>query len=287
MLHRGYEVWIADSQQQPLPEYDIQVDGDGKTITCYIPSESGKQFSVQWKDHNGASGHHTSMKRLGLSTDTPGTYRPFQFAALQTTDDDETLWSGGVSEKLGTIELKVVHVRPQVRTAKFKPQAFTGVSSVHERSKKAGAHCVALGGPQRYPKRHDKVHTTPIDKRAGPFVTFVFRYRPAAILQAQGIMPAHDAAADGEAGPSTRRKTKTRAPIASGREADGRSSGTSPARVKRERKSVKREQGTESDGDVIELSDDEEVVDRKPIVKREPRARPTFDPGEVIDLTSD
>ena len=124
------------------------------------------------------------------------------------------------------------------------------------------------------------MHTTPIDKRAGPFVTFVFRYRPAgewqssasailhgdgsfsyrahaAILQAQGIMPAHDAAADGEAGPSTRRKTKTRAPIAPGREADGRSSGTSPARVKRERKSVKREQGTESDGDVIELSDDE------------------------------
>ena len=26
-----------------------------------------------------------SGKRLGLSTDTPGTYRPFQFAALQTT----------------------------------------------------------------------------------------------------------------------------------------------------------------------------------------------------------
>ena len=89
-----------------------------------------------------------------------------------------------------------------------------------------------------------------------------FSYRAhAAILQAQGVMPAHDAAADGEAGPSTRRKTKTRAPIASGREAVGRSNGTSPARVKTERKSVKREQGTESDGDVIELSDDEEVVD--------------------------
>ncbi len=48
-----------------------------------------------------------------------------------------------MSEQLGTIELRVVPVHPQMRSDKFKPDAFAGVSRVHERSKKAGAHCVA------------------------------------------------------------------------------------------------------------------------------------------------
>ena len=89
MLHRGYEVWIADSRKQRLPEYNVAMGSeDDSVITCYIPSESGKvrlssafelmmcgllhanmayasalqQFSIRWKDHNGPMGNHASMR---------------------------------------------------------------------------------------------------------------------------------------------------------------------------------------------------------------------------------
>lgn len=45
MLHRGYEAWIADADKERFVEYDTRVDGGdatGRTITCFIPSESGK-----------------------------------------------------------------------------------------------------------------------------------------------------------------------------------------------------------------------------------------------------
>ncbi|TFK92352.1 DUF1769-domain-containing protein [Polyporus arcularius HHB13444] len=162
MLHRGYEVWIADSRGQPLPEYQVEVGEDDSVVTCYIPSESGKEFSICWKDHNGPMANHTSMrtfvdgvraggkrcypgvsgKRDGVRTESAHVYHPFQFAPLQTTDDEDALCGVGASEQLGTIELRVVHIHPHVRSAPFKPATFAGVSRVHERSKKAGAHCV-------------------------------------------------------------------------------------------------------------------------------------------------
>ena len=40
----GYEVWIT-CDGEPLPEYQAQVEGDGKTVACFIPSESGKASS--------------------------------------------------------------------------------------------------------------------------------------------------------------------------------------------------------------------------------------------------
>ena len=43
MLHRGYEVWIADGRKQRLPEYNVAMGSeDNSVIICYIPSESGK-----------------------------------------------------------------------------------------------------------------------------------------------------------------------------------------------------------------------------------------------------
>ena len=42
MHHKSYEVWIS-CDGEPLPEYRTQPEGDdGKTITCFIPSERGK-----------------------------------------------------------------------------------------------------------------------------------------------------------------------------------------------------------------------------------------------------
>lgn len=61
---------------------------------------------------------------------------------------------------------------------------------VHEKSKKAGTHTTQLG-KQEVSKRHSKaIKTEPYTRSdTTPWVSFEFRYRPAAILQAEGIMP--------------------------------------------------------------------------------------------------
>ena len=121
-------------------------------------------------------------KRVGVSTESASSYRPFQFADLQTTgassfltpsllvhpcscpplpspnfrlarcpnltflrfgwaDDDGASWGSG--DALGTISLRVVLVQAVAKKARFRPTSFAGVGAVHERSKKAGAHCVS------------------------------------------------------------------------------------------------------------------------------------------------
>ncbi|RPD75700.1 hypothetical protein L226DRAFT_507615 [Lentinus tigrinus ALCF2SS1-7] len=306
MLHRGYEVWIADSHKRRLPEYKVKVGEDDSILTCYIPSESGKQFSIRWKDHNGPAAHHTSMralvdgvpagsshsrpgasgKRAGISTDSASVYHPFQFAALQTTDDDNALWTAGASDQLGVIELRVTHVRPDVRPDTFRVSTFDGVSRVHERSKKAGAHCVALGRAKPYGKQHLRVKTTLLDKHAPPFATFRFLYRPAALLQAQGIV-----SAPAVQGANTQ-QSKARASAApSASQASWRGMSV----LDKKKPTVKSELQDTSihvpggGGDVIELSDDDDddTPQRRPTVKRDPERRATYDPDDVIDLTLD
>ena len=56
-------------------------------------------------------------------------------------DDDGASWGSG--DALGTISLRVVPVQAVAKKAKFRPTSFAGVGAVHERSKKAGAHCVS------------------------------------------------------------------------------------------------------------------------------------------------
>ncbi|PIL23306.1 hypothetical protein GSI_14617 [Ganoderma sinense ZZ0214-1] len=287
MLHFGYEVWIADSQKERLPEYDVKLEGeDGKTIA----------FRVCWKDHNGLAANHASMmvyldghiagkthshpgssgKRLGIRTASADTYQPYQFSDLQTTDDDGAQYA---ADKLGSIELHVVHVYPYMKTTAFRPAHFAGTAPVHERSKKAGAHCVALGKTMRMPKgSHTRVKTTRLDKTGGPAAKFVFRYRPEAILQAQGVMPS--SASKGGKSPKTRSATRRK---------HGQ---TATSADKRDQKPIKPETGEprrsgrgDVSGDVIDLSSDDDVL----TVKREPRPQRVLqhDPGDVIDLTLD
>ena len=43
MLHLGYEVWIEDERKNRIAEYSVHMESEGgTTITCYIPSESGR-----------------------------------------------------------------------------------------------------------------------------------------------------------------------------------------------------------------------------------------------------
>lgn len=60
--------------------------------------------------------------------------------SLRITDDDGAAMA---LDTLGTIELRVFHIHAETRSKPFRPSAFDGVGAVHERSKKAGAHCVS------------------------------------------------------------------------------------------------------------------------------------------------
>ncbi|KAI0642782.1 hypothetical protein C8Q79DRAFT_234647 [Trametes meyenii] len=323
MLHRGHEVWISDGDGRRLPEYKMEIDNnEERRVSCYIPSESGMQFIVHWQDYNGA--HNASMhcsvdgmhagrsscrpnsggSRFGVRT-TPNTYTTFQFGELRTTDDDDALLAANLRslEKVGTIEMRVHRSQQSGQPAPFKPAAFAGVGAIHERSKKLGAHCAMPGRAVKCRSIPHRVRHLPLVPGEGPYAIFVFQYRPAGLLQAQGIMPPPPP--DAAQVPSGLRNGMERASSVARPPAPGPSFSSSirPASAK---KAVKAEPQAASvptasrswaDGDVIELSDDDdEYQDRKPVrVKPEPSARthaatkrrPKTDPDDVIDLTLD
>ena len=41
MLHKGYEVWIAQDGDR-MQEYQLGEDHEGSTVVCHIASESGQ-----------------------------------------------------------------------------------------------------------------------------------------------------------------------------------------------------------------------------------------------------
>ncbi|KAI0763443.1 hypothetical protein BD413DRAFT_616321 [Trametes elegans] len=306
MLHRGFEIWISDSGGQRLPEFGVELEGnDQKTMACCIPSERGKAFVIHSKEYNGM---HVSVRhcidgtytisnvvypyctgtRAGIRTVSEDTYSPLLFADLPTT-------GAGALEKLGTIEVRVVRIHPTTARIGFTPAPFAGVGAVHERSKKLGAHCVTLGERVKIQGRvRGRVRSTPLDPREGPYVSFVFRYRPAALLQAQGIMPPPAPAGAAVGG---RRGNAPRAGVDAFRHAEVEVD-VKP-RVKPEPRSQVMyreviELLDDDDDDVPELGPEDE--DRKPVlhgVKREPdtasqaRSKLKTGPDGVIDLTLD
>ncbi|KAI0716754.1 hypothetical protein C8Q76DRAFT_616324 [Earliella scabrosa] len=268
MHHKGYDVWVTCDGEQ-LPEYQTKVEGDqGKNVACYIPSESGKNFVIHWRDGvgrdwltltfklDGSTLGHSSLcvagqsgKRAGVLT-SADIEQPFEFANLHTTDDDSLLTGLSNNNELGTIEVSVRRVRSEYTLVPYYPGGFNPVGSVHERSKKAGAHSVSLGKgtkisgqPCQYLERHAAV-----DPLEGYVAVFVFRYRPRALLQAQGIIPSSPSASYSQAGSSQAVKKEKKRVNSS---ADG------PAA-----KRPKVEPGAEKvDLGVIDISDDDENLD--------------------------
>ncbi|KAI0327540.1 hypothetical protein GY45DRAFT_1436825 [Cubamyces sp. BRFM 1775] len=230
MLHRGIEVWIAYDSGERIPEFEVQVDAeDERKVTCTIPSNAGKRFMVCWQYHSGehrvgistrvdgvrvgsnACSPGQKGKRVGVRTVSADTYQMFQFATVFAMDGEDGAFMGARpaahrrAEKLGTIQLRVHHVQPVLGPSlPFRPHAVNlgGVVASpsdddEEKMDKFTTfdrHCVKLGkGMKRAKAQTDIPQASALDRNAGPFATFVFRYRPAAVLQADGIMPLSEA----------------------------------------------------------------------------------------------
>jgi len=197
------------------------------------------------------------MKKSGFSTSST-TIRPFSFAPLQLTDDDAFLDSA--SKDLGEISIQIWRIAVAGINYKWGPAPVE--QKVHERSKKATSHRVQLDAEVTRPHRNGRVARR-LDKE--PLLTFIFKYRPLELLQANGIAPLN------------KNKRQVSQP---------------------DLRHVKKEHQ-----DVIDIEDEEKAErmgalkeepkgqpsksDTRPAkrVKREPLSRPAFVPGEIIDLT--
>ncbi|KAF4596179.1 hypothetical protein AB1N83_007898 [Pleurotus pulmonarius] len=222
LQHDNFSAWI-EIEGVPTQEYNIEVtsDSEGPAVTCWIASEEEKTFSVNFKDTS-----FSASRRLTLSADgvrikrrdlQPANKRqpsevthvmkdmaisatersPFVFSKITTTDDD-TYMHRSVDAKFGEITLSVWSTQ-RVKYPKAQPHTSTPATApalggpIHEKSKKIGGHCISYGQPVPVPQKRNKSSTTKLKthywKRVKCLVSFSFKYRPLALLQANGIAP--------------------------------------------------------------------------------------------------
>ncbi|KAF7376502.1 hypothetical protein MSAN_00066100 [Mycena sanguinolenta] len=242
-----FAAWVSIDGTD-APEYGIEVSEDRKSVTCWIASEVGK----------------------GASLPQTGSVKPFLFSPLKLTDDDSLL-DGVWHERLGLIELRIEPVK--VTGVQHSAEAFSLPQiEVHERSKKALTQQITLADPEAFLQPRKFVEYRP----TGPeLAKFSFKYRPADILCANGIIPASQ---------QPKRKASSeplRSPSPEYDQADAdqekmlreqlRALGAK--RLKTEKKAR-----VKNDPDIVDLTQG-----GKTKVKTERKS--AFVPGEIIDLT--
>ncbi|KAK7005971.1 hypothetical protein R3P38DRAFT_3040642 [Favolaschia claudopus] len=276
----GFSAWVCVEgvKGEGTSEYDIEVSEVDKTVTCWIASELGKNFSVHWKSspfHSDTAGyvkmdgtscatrliraHHLPQETSADGVIDGQTLKRFTFSSLSLTDDDAYL--GAPSQTLpdlGVIDICICPVRAAAKTH-FSSGHQTNLSAlkVHERSKKAVTQQVTLSKAEPLAQPRGFVDIT----RTGPdLVKFRFKYRPIDVLRANGIAP-QAPKAKAPASPPTETQKENK-PL-----------------VKHEKKDAKKSKvKREAEEDVIDLTQDTSRPKKK--VKLE-----NFVQGEVIDLT--
>ncbi|KJA16097.1 hypothetical protein HYPSUDRAFT_91526 [Hypholoma sublateritium FD-334 SS-4] len=207
----GFEVWVS-VEGRALTQYGEDYDESKNEVTCWIPSETNKKFSVNYQkvsvDRLGDNAKVTTFvdgsninswvlagramyNKCTRSTvkDSGNVRRCLTFGTIELTDDDNYLDTS--SQDVG--EIKVVVHKVKVKSSEMKlsdisrPSGSLQLAKVHERSKKGHVHQIKYGDAvapsMRVPYMHYKT------KDYGTIATFIFRYRPLALLQANGVAP--------------------------------------------------------------------------------------------------
>ncbi|KAJ7467187.1 hypothetical protein FB451DRAFT_1260410 [Mycena latifolia] len=304
MLHfKEFTAWVSIDGNEAL-EYGIETSEDQKSVTCWIASELGKTFIVNWTnssysqeavhgrinmDGNLCAGHFMDKALAGglpLTARNGGvtdgtTLRAFTFSSLELTDDD-TLLGDASHPELGTITLTICPARKKHDGSKGG-HSFPDIR-VHERAKKAVTQQITLGESKQL-VNPVRVFTV---QRIGPdLAKFCFKYRPLDVLQANGIAPLPPRNAE----PKPERALTPDDPEALARAAEEAkilAETTNEARALREQlAAVEAKLAQMEKPRVKREADPSEVVDltqdTRKRVKRE--SKQPFIPGEVIDLT--
>ncbi|KAF8199826.1 hypothetical protein K438DRAFT_1966188 [Mycena galopus ATCC 62051] len=292
MLHFGeFSAWVSIDGTE-APEYGVEIAEDQKSVTCWIASELGKKFSVDWTnksysgqtcgtvymDGNFCGGQIISplhfpeiATQKGIRHQNGLSFKPFIFSSLELTDDDAFL--GGPShQSLGVIELKILPIEVIGPGDSIQVSSLSGIT-VHERSKKAVTQQITVADPEpnKKPKSILKTRAT-----GAALANFSFKYRPADILRANGIMP-----------PLLKRKASAD-PVRE-QTPDDDDDDAQEEKVLRERlnaieaKRLKKEKTARIKNEpdaIVDLTQD-----RKKKVKSESKPEPAFSHREIIDLT--
>ncbi|PBL00235.1 hypothetical protein ARMGADRAFT_1159601 [Armillaria gallica] len=272
--------WIS-VDDVPLPEFGEEVFHADRKVTCWIPSEAGKTFCINWK-HEELSGvgctagwasvdgkfvagktidpgHGTVARVAGVVTSAV-TVRPIMFTSLELTDDEELLHNSTLSE-LGEIEIEIWRAQKLARKP-FQGTSFGEVGKIHERSKKAIVHCARTGDEIHVSKPMDSIDV----KRLSHLVTFIFKYRPLGILQANDIAPAPQPT------PATRKRAASPDDVIDlSDDSDQEDNSSRIAKLEEELLQLKKR--------------DAKRAKSGKRVKREVKLEPNLTSGEVIDLT--
>jgi len=281
MKLRGFLAWILVDGKE-VNQYGVETKES--KVTCWIPSEAGKKFTVRWKDSapyrdvvtagyvyldgircggrfiNRSVGTQVDTVERSSAATSITTERPYVFSPIEFTDDDTSFNQNASLHALGEISIEIWRVE-MGRAISDPNTIFPEEQKVNERSKKALVHRVKLG--EEVQAMQSPV--CPCNKLdLEPAVTFVFKYRPLEMLKANGLVP-----------------------IVAGQK---RRAAADPGEDE-----LKKE-GSEVEDDDAEIQALEERMNilkarrghRNSTVKRvkiEPRNQNVFVPGEVIDLT--
>ncbi|KAF9009335.1 hypothetical protein BDZ89DRAFT_1078499 [Hymenopellis radicata] len=186
-------------------EYGVEISEEGRNATCWIASEVGKNFEISVEDvpicpssyrlkvdgaeARGKVAQSKDKKRVRTwrgQPISPTEIRPFVFSPIKLSDDDTLLDKIDFpsSQDLGTIVLYGGHC-DLLKETQYKFQDISTVHSVHERMKKGVDHQITFGTPQGFASPRFGFRT----KITGGEFSFTFKYRPLALLQANGIAP--------------------------------------------------------------------------------------------------
>ncbi|CCM04592.1 uncharacterized protein FIBRA_06773 [Fibroporia radiculosa] len=201
ITHLNYSAWITCDGREII-EYEPVVNMQARKISCWIPSEEGKSFTVHWRDHGNNIDTATYLKLDGHSV--PGRFlygrgeahrsavrvardleRPFLFIKV-LEDTKPTVGKNGTNDA-GTIVVKIKRiVRKDTRNSNALVQP---PPPARDRPSK-DEPCVSFGAErQAFMQMESTWSVQPYDpQNPGTYVTFVFRYRSREFLMAQGIM---------------------------------------------------------------------------------------------------
>ncbi|KAF8165742.1 hypothetical protein B0H34DRAFT_856030 [Crassisporium funariophilum] len=180
----GVEAWITVDNKVQLAEYEVDVDCERATATCWISGEPGQTFAIRWrelheeKDISGfvimdgyelggrvlqASSHASAIfSRIATS---PTSCLPLTFSALPRSAGIGADW-----KTLGAITLDIHEV--QIGEAKL----HEGFSSYYRRDE---------GSPLSSATPFSSTEVSSLGKIA----SFVFKYRPMDVLRYHSVVP--------------------------------------------------------------------------------------------------
>ncbi|KAJ7685729.1 hypothetical protein DFH06DRAFT_1289504 [Mycena polygramma] len=211
-----FTVWIT-IEGASCPIYGLKSTTSIHDAACWIPSQEGKKFSVNWSNKfrdrpifaqlsiDGVVcsthfmldvyNHPEDADSIGVSyaTTSDFTRRDFVFSAIQVTDDDAYLYTLDNPPAFGTIRLELWEADiERIVRAPFQHRYGSDVLEsqiIHETSKKAGAHQVKFGGEYVVPQPTVNMVSGTRKPGTAALATFTFNYRPFDILLAGGIIP--------------------------------------------------------------------------------------------------